>query len=100
MFIYINNWVLKYKETIEERKKQEPIWLKLSEEQEVEIENANIESISNLIEATAELEVEYADNIANATKTRNYSKIENDNVWELVLEMEIGKLVSLRYFHN
>ena len=98
VFIYINSRTLKYKWTLEERKKQKPTLLTLSEKQEVEIENANIESTSDLIEATIELEVEYADNIA--TGTRNYFKIEDDNVRELVPEIEIGKLVSLGYFDN
>ena len=42
------------------------------------MENANIESTSDLIEATTKLEVEYVDNIA--TGTRNYSEIEDDDV--------------------
>ena len=50
------------------------------------------------MEATTELEVEYADNIT--TGTRNYSEIEDDDVWELVPEVEIGKLVCLGYFDN
>ena len=62
------------------------------------MENANIESTSDLMEATTELEVEYADNIA--TGTRNYSEIGDDDVRELVPEVEIGKLISLGYFDN
>lgn len=80
------------------KKKQEPTLLTLSEKQEIKIENANIKLKSNLIEATTELKMEYINNIAIGI--RNYSKIENDNVWELVLEIEIGKLVFLRYFDN
>ena len=49
VFIYINNWTLKYKWTLEEKKKQGPTWLILSEKEEIEMENANIESTSNLI---------------------------------------------------
>lgn len=56
--------------------------------------------MSDLIKATAELEVEYADNIVTATSTKNYSKIKNDNVGELISEVEIRKLVSLGYFDN
>ena len=54
--------------------------------------------MSDLMEATTELEVEYTDNIA--TNTRNYSEIGDNDVWELVPEVEIGKLVSLGYFDN
>ena len=48
VFIYINSRALKYKWTLEEKKKQRPTWLTLSEEEEIEMENANIESISNI----------------------------------------------------
>ena len=98
MFIYINSWALKYKWTLEEEKKQEPTWLTLSEEQEVEMENANIELTFDLMEETTELEIKYTDNII--TSTRNDSEIGDDDVWELVPEMEIRKLVSLGYFDN
>ena len=52
------------------------------------------------MEAIAELEVKYADNIANSTSIKNYSKIENDDVQELVPEVEIEKLVFVGYFDN
>lgn len=57
MFIYINNWVLKYKSTLEKRKKQELILLIVSKKQEIKIENANFESTSTLMKAIAELKV-------------------------------------------
>ena len=98
VFIYINSRALKYKWTLEEKRKQGPTWLTLSEEQEIEMENANIESMSNLMEATTELEVEYADNVTMGTG--NYSEIGDDDVRELVPEVEIGRLVSLGYFDN
>ena len=69
------------------KKKQESTWLTLSEEQKVEMENTNIESTSDLMEATTKLKVEYVDNIT--TSTRNYSEIGDDDVWELVPEVEI-----------
>ena len=56
--------------------------------------------MSGLIEAIIELEIEYEDNIANAIGTKNYFEIRNNNVWELIPEVEIEKLVSLRYFDN
>ena len=62
------------------------------------MENTNIESTSYLMKATNKLEVEYVDNIT--TGIRNYSEIGDDDVWELVSEVEIEKLVSLGYFDN
>lgn len=59
------------------------------EKQEIEIENANIESISNLIKATIKLKLEYANNITISIK--NYSKIGDNDVQELIPEVEIGK---------
>lgn len=32
------------------------------------------------MEATAKLEIDYADNIVDATDTKNYFKIENNNI--------------------
>ena len=62
------------------------------------MENVNIESKSNLMEAITKLEVEYTDNITIGI--RNYFKIEDDDVWKLVPEMKIGKLIFLGYFDN
>lgn len=42
------------------------------------MENANIESTYSLIEATAELELEYADNVSIGIG--NYPEIGDDNV--------------------
>lgn len=54
--------------------------------------------MSDLIKAIIELEVKYTDNIT--TSTRNYSEIRDDNVWKLVSEVEIEKLIFLGYFDN
>ena len=50
------------------------------------------------MEITTELEMEYVDNVTIGKG--NYSKIRDDDFWELVPEVEIGKLVSLGYFDN
>ena len=47
------------------------------------MENANIESTYSLIEATAELELEYADNVSIGIG--NYSEIGDDNVYILII---------------
>lgn len=52
------------------------------------------------MEITAKLKIDYADNIVDATDIRNYSKIKNNNIWELISEIEIKKLVSLKYFNK
>lgn len=88
----------KYKKILKEKKKQRLTWLILSEKQNVEIENVNIELMSNLMEITIELKIEYVDNIIIGI--RNYFEIENNDVWELIPKVEIEKLMSLRYFNN
>lgn len=55
-------------------------------------------SMSNLMEATTKLEMEYTNNVTMSTG--NYSEIGDDDVWKLVSKVEIEKLVSLRYFDN
>lgn len=42
--------------------------------------------------------MEYADNVTMGI--RNFSEIKNNDVQELVPEVEIRKLMSLRYFDN
>lgn len=51
-----------------------------------------------MIKVTIKLEVKYSDNVT--MNKENYFKIGNDNIWELVSEVKIGKLVSLGYFDN
>ena len=56
--------------------------------------------MSDLMEAIANLEMKYANDITSATGTRNYFKIGDNDIQELVSEVEIEKLVSLGYFDN
>ncbi len=64
MFIYINIWVLNYKWSLQEKKKQESTWFTFSEEQEIEMEDANIESFYFHNESVDEIELVYSEVIA------------------------------------
>lgn len=51
-----------------------------------------------MIKIITKLKVKYIDNIT--IDIRNYSKIEDNDIWKLISKVEIRKLVSLRYFDN
>lgn len=80
VFIYINSRALKYKWTLEEKKKQGPTWLTLSEEEEIEMENAKIEYISNIDQGSTELEVEYVAENVTMNPAGNYFEMGDDDV--------------------
>ena len=93
LFIYINSRALKYKWSLQEKKKQEITWLTLSKEQEIEMENANIESTQAHHAEVDDMELEYSEDVA-ASAAGGYSEIGDDDVRELVPEVEITKLAS------
>ena len=66
----------------------------LSEEQEIKMEDANIESIQSHHEEIDDMELEYSEEVA-ANAVGGYSEIGDDDVSELVPEVEITKLASL-----
>ena len=100
VFIYINSRALKYKWDLQEKKIQEPTWFTLSEEQEIEMENANIESTQVHHTEVEDMEFEYSENTNANSGGRDYSETGDDDVRELVPEVEITKLVSLGYFDS
>lgn len=63
------------------------------------MENANIKSISN-INQRYKLEIKFIAKKNTINLVGNYSKMGNDDIWEWVSEVEIGKLVSLGYFDS
>lgn len=72
----------------------------MSEKWEIKIENDNIESIQiHHIEAD-DIKFKYSENTNANIAIRSYSKIGDDDLRKLVSEVEITKLLSLRYFDS
>ena len=68
-------------------------YMALSEEQEIKMEDANIESIQSHHEEIDDMELEYSEEVA-ADAVGGYSEIGDDDVRELVPEVEIPTGVS------
>lgn len=69
----------------------------MSKKQEIEIKNANIESTQVHYTEFHDIEFQFSKN-ANINTDKNYLEIEDNDIYELILEVEIIKLVSLRNF--
>lgn len=64
------------------------------------MENANIESISNIDQESTKFKVEYVIENVIMNPAGNYSEMGDNDIRELIPEVEIGKLVCLGYFDS